>query len=39
MGEYARLDIPQYWIVEHAPRLAVQVLTLADGACTAARWS
>lgn len=30
--EYARLGIPQYWIVEHAPRLSVQILTLADGA-------
>ena len=29
--EYARLGIPQYWIVEHTPRPAVQVLTLADG--------
>ena len=36
VGEYARLGIPQYWIVEHSPRLAVQVLTLADGTCTAA---
>ena len=35
VGEYARLGIPQYWIVEHTPRLAVQVLTLADGAYTA----
>jgi prevent-host-death family protein len=34
--EYAKLGIPQYWIVEHAPRLAVHVLTLADGAYTAA---
>jgi Uma2 family endonuclease len=33
--EYARLGIPQYWIVEHSPRLAVQVLTLTDGAYTA----
>jgi Uma2 family endonuclease len=36
VGEYARLGIPQYWIVEHAPRLSVQVLTLADGTYTAA---
>ena len=36
VGEYARLGIPRYWIVEHTPRLAVQVLTLADGAYTAA---
>jgi Uma2 family endonuclease len=33
--EYAKLGIPQYWIVEHAPRPAVQVLTLADGTYTA----
>jgi Uma2 family endonuclease len=36
VGEYARLGIPQYWIIEHSPRLAVHVLTLADGAYTAA---
>jgi Uma2 family endonuclease len=30
--EYARLGIPQYWLVEHTPRPSVQVLTLADGA-------
>jgi Uma2 family endonuclease len=36
VSEYARLGIPQYWIVEHSPRLSVQVLTLADGAYTAA---
>jgi len=30
--EYASLGIPQYWIVEHTPRVAVQVLILADGA-------
>ncbi len=36
VSEYARLGIPQYWIVEHTPRLSVQVLTLADGAYTAA---
>src|SRR5262249_7101958 len=35
-SEYARLGIPQYWIVEHTPRLSVQVLTLADDAYTAA---
>jgi hypothetical protein len=34
--EYARLGIPQYWVVEHSPRLAVQVLTLANGTYTAA---
>jgi hypothetical protein len=28
MGEPARLDIPQYRIVGHEPRLAVRVLTL-----------
>ncbi|MBO0825448.1 MAG: Uma2 family endonuclease [Actinobacteria bacterium] len=33
--EYAGLGIPQYWIVEHAPRLSVQILTLADGGYTA----
>jgi Uma2 family endonuclease len=36
VSEYARLGIPQYWIVEHSPRPAVQVLTLADGNYTAA---
>jgi Uma2 family endonuclease len=36
VSEYAMLGIPQYWIVEHTPRLAVQVLTLADGAYIAA---
>ena len=36
VSEYARLGIPQFWIVEHAPRLSVQVLTLADGTYTAA---
>ncbi len=35
VGEYARLGVPQYWIVEHTPRLSVQVLTLAEGAYTA----
>jgi Uma2 family endonuclease len=35
VSEYARLGIPQYWIIEHSPRLAVQVLTLADGTYTA----
>jgi Uma2 family endonuclease len=35
-SEYARLGIPQYWIIEHSPRLAVQILPLADGAYTAA---
>ena len=34
--EYARLGIPQYWIIEHSPRLTVQALTLADGTYTAA---
>jgi hypothetical protein len=32
VSEYARLGIPQCWIVEHTPRVAVQVLTLVDGA-------
>ena len=36
VGEYARLGIPQYWIIEHSPRLAIHVLTLTDGAYTAA---
>lgn len=36
VSEYARLGIPQYWIIEHSPRLTVQVLTLIDGAYTAA---
>jgi Uma2 family endonuclease len=36
VSEYARLGIPQYWIVEHSPRLTVQVLTLTDGTYTAA---
>jgi Uma2 family endonuclease len=35
VGEYARLGIPQYWIVEHTPRPSVQVLMLDDGAYTA----
>lgn len=35
VDEYARLGIPQYWIVEHTPRPSVQVLTLAEGAYTA----
>jgi Uma2 family endonuclease len=35
VDEYARLGIPQYWIIEHTPRPSVQVLTLADGAYTA----
>lgn len=35
VDEYARLGIPQYWIVEHTPRPSVQVLTLADGAYVA----
>jgi len=35
VDEYARLGIPQYWIVEHTPRLSVQVLTLAEGAYVA----
>ena len=34
--EYASLGIPQYWIVEHMPRLSVQVLALADGTYLAA---
>lgn len=36
VGEYATLGIPQYWIVEHTPRISVQVLRLADGSYTAA---
>jgi Uma2 family endonuclease len=36
VSEYASLGIPQYWIVEHTPRLSVQVLTLAAGTYTAA---
>jgi hypothetical protein len=36
MGEYARLDIQQHWIVEHAPGPPSRSFTLADGACTAA---
>ena len=35
VDEYARLGIPQYWIIEHTPRPSVQVLTLAEGAYTA----
>jgi hypothetical protein len=34
-GAYARLGIPRYWIAERTPRLAAQVLTLADGGYTA----
>jgi Uma2 family endonuclease len=36
VSEYVSLGIPQYWIVEHTPRLSVQVLTLAAGTYTAA---
>jgi Uma2 family endonuclease len=36
VSEYAGLGIPQYWIVEHTPRLSVQVLTLTSGTYTAA---
>jgi Uma2 family endonuclease len=36
VGEYARLGIPQYWIIEHTPRPAVQVLTLDGATYTAA---
>lgn len=36
VSEYAGLGIPQYWIIEHSPRLTVHVLTLTDGAYTAA---
>ena len=32
--EYARLGIPQYWIIEHTPRTSVQVLILAGGTYT-----
>ncbi len=35
VDEYARLGIPQSWIVEHTPRPSVHVLTLAEGAYTA----
>ena len=35
VSEYARLGIPQYWIVEHTPQVSVQILTLADGTYTA----
>jgi Uma2 family endonuclease len=31
VSEYASLGIPQYWIIEHTPRLSVQVLLLLDG--------
>src|SRR6202522_4202414 len=34
--ESASLGIPQYWIIEHTPRLSVQVLLLDGGAYTAA---
>jgi Uma2 family endonuclease len=34
--EYASLGIPQYWIIEHTPRLSVQVLLLDGGAYPAA---
>lgn len=36
VGEYARLGIPQYWIIEHTPRPTVQVLTLDGATYTAA---
>jgi Uma2 family endonuclease len=36
VSEYASLGIPQYWLIEHTPRLSVQVLTLADGTYMAA---
>jgi Uma2 family endonuclease len=36
VSEYASLGIPQYWIIEHTPRLSVQVLLLDGGAYTAA---
>ena len=35
VGEYASLGIPQYWIVEHTPRLSVQVLLLTGEAYAA----
>jgi Uma2 family endonuclease len=35
VAEYARLGIPQYWIVEHSPAPTVQVLTLDGTAYTA----
>lgn len=36
VGEYARLGIPQYWIIEHTPRPTVQILTLDGATYTAA---
>jgi Uma2 family endonuclease len=36
VSEYATLGIPQYWIIEHAPRLCVHVLTLTGATYTAA---
>jgi Putative restriction endonuclease len=36
VSEYARLGVPQYWVVEHIPRLTIQVLALADGTYLAA---
>jgi Uma2 family endonuclease len=36
VSEYASLGIPQYWIVEHSPRLCVHVLTLTGATYTAA---
>jgi Uma2 family endonuclease len=36
VSEYASLGIPQYWIIEHTPRLSVQVLTLSAGTYAAA---
>jgi Uma2 family endonuclease len=36
VGEYASLGIPQYWIVEHTPRLSVQVLLLTGEGYAAA---
>jgi Uma2 family endonuclease len=36
VSEYASLGIPQYWIVEHTPRLSVQVLLLTGEAYAAA---
>ena len=35
VAEYARLGIPQYWIIEHTPAPSVQVLTLDGTSYTA----
>ncbi|MFI6773954.1 Uma2 family endonuclease [Nocardia sp. NPDC050412] len=33
--EYAAIDIPQYWIVEHHPEVRIHRMLLADGAFSA----